>query len=147
MHKFFMKLKTYKRISLKGYLLEVDKNLEKYLQHSSGLSKNESWRISTFHILKFSFTHFLAISLNFCDWEVCRVWLKFLLASVFSSPNFQPLNGSNFWTSCPIWINNPSLESYYVFVFKFYAFDHHVQGINISKIRGKIFFSKNLNNH
>ena len=52
-----------------------------------------------------------------CDWN-------FLLTSAFSASNFQPLNGSNFWTTCPIWMSNSSLESYYVVVFKYYAFEH-----------------------
>ena len=84
----------------------------------------------TFHFLKFSFTQFLAILQNFCAWwwwwwggSVGYHW-NFLLLSAFLSPNFQPLNGSNFWNTCPIWIINPSLESYYVAVFKYYAFDH-----------------------
>ena len=39
-------------------------------------------------------------------------------------PNAQYLNGSNFWATCLICMNNPSLESYYVVLFKYYAFDH-----------------------
>ena len=87
---------------------------------------------------------------------------------LFFLPIFQHLNCSNFWTTCPIWMNKSSLESYYVVVFKYYAFDHfsclfcwgqqffidfrknmsgginHVQGISASKIRWKMFFRKNL---
>ena len=40
-----------------------------------------------------------------------KVYLKFL-------------NSSNFRSTCPIWMNDPSLESYYVGVFKYCAFDH-----------------------
>ena len=43
---------------------------------------------------------------------------------LFFLPIFQHLNCSNFWTTCPIWMNKSSLESYYVVVFKYYAFDH-----------------------
>ena len=52
--------------------------------------------------------------------EFCRVWLNFL-----DDVNFyvsQPLNGSNFLTICPIWMNNPSMKNYYVIVFKYYVF-------------------------
>ena len=41
---------------------------------------------------------------------------NFLLTSVFSSPNFQPLNGSNLWTISPIWMNDLSLECYDIFL-------------------------------
>ena len=26
------------------------------------------------------------------------------------APNFQPFNGSNFWTTCLNWINNPNIQ-------------------------------------
>ena len=32
---------------------------------------------------------------------------------------------SHFWIICPIWMNNPSLESCYVVLFKYYAIEHH----------------------
>ena len=122
----------------------------------------------------------------------------------FYLPVFKHLNGSNFWTTCPVWINNPLMESYYVVninnmclttfhviflltsaVFhqfqEKYVMRHqwtafhplwcfwytywppmdyeyvdlskakkgvdHVKGISGSKVRGKMFFCKNLNNH
>ena len=95
---------------------------------------------STFYFLKFSFTYFakfpyLGGSVG-CGWN-------FLLASAFSSLNFQPLNGFNFWTTCLIWINKPSLESYCVVVFKYYAFEHVLCDVfadvsSFSLISGKI---------
>lgn len=44
--------------------------------------------------------------------------------SVFSFRSFKPFNGSNIWTTDPVSMNNPSLESYHVVLFKCYAFDH-----------------------
>ena len=32
---------------------------------------------------------------------------------------------SHFWIICPIWMNNSSLESCYVVLFKYYAIEHH----------------------
>ena len=48
---------------------------------------------------------------------VGRIWLKFLAEVSFFV--YQPLKGSNFRTSCPIWMNNPLLEGFYVVVFKY----------------------------
>ena len=50
---------------------------------------------------------------------------------------------SNFWIICPIWMNNSSLESCYVVLFKYYAIEHHSCGTcahvsYFSVISGKI---------
>ena len=50
---------------------------------------------------------------------------------------------SHFWIICPIWMNNPSLESCYVVLFKYYATEHHscdtcVHVSYFSVISGKI---------
>ena len=65
--------------------------------------------LTTFHFVKFSFKHFLTISQTFR--MICRVWLIFLADTDLDE---QPI--------FPIWMNNPSLKSYYVVVFKDYAF-------------------------
>ena len=71
-----------------------------------------------FHFLKFSFytfTLFIAILQNFRAWGRGWVWPKLVGDVRFFISQF-----SNFL----IWMNNPSLESYYVAVFKYYAFYH-----------------------
>ena len=63
---------------------------------------------------------------------------------------FQHLSGSNFWITCPTWMNNLSSERYYVFVFKYYTFDHFsfdlFADVSIfSSISGKICHVASLN--
>ena len=56
---------------------------------------NNSKFSPNFRLLKFSFTHFVAVLQNFRTWdEACRVWLKSLAG--FSFFVSQPLNGSSF---------------------------------------------------
>ena len=85
------------------------------------------------------YNHMLSINL---------LWLKFLAeVSFFLS---QPLDGSNFRTTCLIWMNNLSLEIYYVVVFKYYVFDHiscdiFARACNFSSISGKIHHVASFN--
>ena len=76
----------------------------------------------TFHLLKLSLRHFLAISQNFRSW--CGLYGMDEISSrryLFCLSLFQQFSGSNIWSSCLIWMKNPSLESYDIVIFKHYA--------------------------
>ena len=60
----------------------------------------------TFHFLKLSFTYFLAISQNLRAWRQGMTEIS-CWCQLLRIPIFQHLNGSNFWTTFPIWMNNP----------------------------------------
>ena len=71
--------------------------------------------------------------LYFDEQNTCLYWSKTFTKLGFvgyeiswwrQPPNFQPLNGSNFWNTCLIWMNSLSLGSYHVIIFIYNAFDH-----------------------
>ena len=72
------------------------------------------------------------ISQNFCTWEDLQGMTEiFCWRQLFFS------------ATGPIWMNNPSLESYYVVVFKYYPFDHlsydiFAEAISASSISGEL---------
>ena len=82
------------------------------------------------------------------DWQiqgVCTVW-KVSVFGVSTFFNFQTLNGSNFWTTCLIWMNNPSLKSYYAFVFKrTSSCDIFADASSFSLIWGKVRYVTSFN--
>ena len=120
-----------------------------------------------FHSLKFTFTHFLAISQNFPG--IWRVWLKF-----FADVSFFFFQFSSIWIALiseplvPFGWTNPHWKAIMLLfsnIMRLTTFHvlfcwgqqffidfrknmsggiNHVQGISASKIRWKMFFRKNL---
>ena len=99
---------TFFRNTYRGWLCKTDilyffmrNSMKMFLYNSFPLVGGKGWEslliiqnlhspvpTPTFHFLKFSFTHILAIWQNVRVWRVCRVWLNFLLTS---GPQFPTL--------------------------------------------------------